>query len=163
MKKIILMCVAIITMSITVYAGNPGMMKACTGCHGNNFEKKALGASKVVKDMTEEEIALAIQGYKDGTYGGKMKGVMIGQAKKIPDSKRAAAHIYMVAHGNAKDWKYSGGKPTPEMFKKKKEKCMTKLDNINNCAVKADTPEKMKECKKMIMSLAKHIEETGKK
>ncbi len=42
---------------------------ACVGCHGQNFEKAALGKSKIVKDMTKDEIVKALKGYKDGSYG----------------------------------------------------------------------------------------------
>ena len=58
---------------------------ACAGCHGANFEKAALGKSKIVKDMTKDEIIKALKGYKDGTYGGAMKGVMKGQVAKLTD------------------------------------------------------------------------------
>ena len=51
---------------------------SCVGCHGNNFEKKALGASHVVKDMSKQDIIKALNGYKDGSYGRAMKGVMSG-------------------------------------------------------------------------------------
>ncbi len=59
---------------------------ACAGCHGANFEKKALGKSKVVKDLTKAEIVKALKGYKDGTYGGAMKGMMKGQVAKLSDA-----------------------------------------------------------------------------
>jgi len=59
--------------------------KACVGCHGANFEKAALGKSKIVKDMTAEEITKALTGYKDGSYGGAMKGVMKGQVAKLTE------------------------------------------------------------------------------
>jgi len=59
---------------------------ACAGCHGANFEKVALGKSKVVKDMTKADIEKALKGYKDGTYGGAMKAVMKGQASKLDDA-----------------------------------------------------------------------------
>ncbi len=55
----------------------------CQGCHGKNFEKKAMGKSKVVKDMSKKEIIAALQGYKAGTYGGVMKRTMEGQVKKL--------------------------------------------------------------------------------
>jgi cytochrome c len=58
---------------------------SCKGCHGQNFEKKALGKSKVVADMNATEIYESLIGYKDGTYGGPMKGVMIGQVSKYSD------------------------------------------------------------------------------
>jgi len=62
-------------------------LKSCAGCHGANFEKKALGKSKVVKDMNATEISTALKGYKDGTYGGPMKGLMKGQVLKYSDKE----------------------------------------------------------------------------
>ena len=58
----------------------------CKGCHGQNFENKAMGKSKVVKDLTKEEIVTALKGYKDGSYGGAMKGLMKGQVAKLSDA-----------------------------------------------------------------------------
>ena len=58
-------------------------LKKCMGCHGQNFEKAALGKSKIVKDMSQAEIAGAISGYQAGTYGGKMKGLMKGQVSRL--------------------------------------------------------------------------------
>jgi len=55
---------------------------ACKGCHGANFEVRALGKSKIVADMTKDEVSNALIGYKEGTYGGSMKGVMKGQVAK---------------------------------------------------------------------------------
>jgi cytochrome c-type protein NapB len=69
--------------STAMYAVN---LASCTGCHGANFEKKALGVSKIVKDMSKEEIIKALKGYKNGTYGGPMKSVMIGQVKNLSDA-----------------------------------------------------------------------------
>ncbi len=59
---------------------------ACVGCHGANFEKKAMGISKVVKDMSKEDIVKALKGYKDGSYGGAMKGLMKGQVASLSDA-----------------------------------------------------------------------------
>jgi len=59
---------------------------ACKGCHGANFEKHALGKSKIVKDLTKAEVSTALVGYKAGTYGGPMKGVMKGQVAKYSDA-----------------------------------------------------------------------------
>jgi cytochrome c-type protein NapB len=55
---------------------------ACAGCHGQHFEKVAMGKSKIVKDMRK--------GYKDGTYGGAMKGLMKGQVANLSDADMAA-------------------------------------------------------------------------
>jgi len=64
---------------------------ACKGCHGANFEKHALGKSKVVKDMSKAEVEKALLGYKAGTYGGPMKGVMKGQVARYSDADLKAA------------------------------------------------------------------------
>ena len=63
---------------------------ACAGCHGQHFEKVAMGKSKVVKDMSEADILVALKGYKDGTYGGAMKGLMKGQVAKLSDADMKA-------------------------------------------------------------------------
>ena len=51
----------------------------CKGCHGGQGDVKALGKSKIIKDMNKLEIYNALRGYQDGTYGGEMKGLMKGQ------------------------------------------------------------------------------------
>jgi len=58
---------------------------ACAACHGKDFEKSAMGKSKIVKDMTAEEITKALTGYKDGSYGGAMKMIMKGQVAKLTE------------------------------------------------------------------------------
>ncbi len=81
MKKIVL---GTLVLSVAAFAAvNLG---ACKGCHGANFEKHALGKSKVVSDMTKAEVSAALVGYKAGTYGGPMKGIMKGQVAKYSDA-----------------------------------------------------------------------------
>jgi len=83
-KKLILTSIVTLAASSALMAGvNPA---ACKGCHGANWEKKALGKSKVVANMTHDEIATSLKGYKAGTYGGPMKGVMKGQVAKYSDA-----------------------------------------------------------------------------
>ncbi len=55
----------------------------CVSCHGATGEKVALNVSKIIKDMSQEEIVAALQGYKEGTYGGKMKGLMQSQVQNL--------------------------------------------------------------------------------
>ena len=83
MKKIVTTIVALSATTALMAGVNAG---ACKGCHGQNFEKKALGKSKIVSDMTHADIAVAIKGYKAGTYGGPMKGLMKGQVAKYSDA-----------------------------------------------------------------------------
>jgi len=58
----------------------------CTGCHGQHFEKSAMGKSKVVKDMSLKDIVNALKGYKAGTYGDTMKQMMVTQVKNLKES-----------------------------------------------------------------------------
>lgn len=58
----------------------------CVGCHGANGEKVALGKSKVMSEMTKQEISDSLKGYKAGTYGGAMKGLMVAQVKDLSDA-----------------------------------------------------------------------------
>jgi len=69
--------------SSALYAGATAK---CVGCHGADFEKAALGKSKIVKEMSKEEIVAALKGYKDGSYGGAMKGMMASQVKDLDDA-----------------------------------------------------------------------------
>lgn len=80
MKKILLLT------SILACAAFANPYAKCIGCHGANGEKVALGKSKVIKDMTKAEIIAAMKGYKDGSYGGPMKGLMKGQAMPLSDA-----------------------------------------------------------------------------
>ncbi|MFK5938197.1 MAG: cytochrome C [Sulfurimonas sp.] len=84
MKKIVIASVATLALATASMAAVNG--KACMGCHGAHFEKKAMGKSKVVSDLTHAEVATALKGYKAGTYGGPMKGLMKGQVAKYSDA-----------------------------------------------------------------------------
>ena len=63
------------------------LFKKCSACHGQHAEKKALGKSKVINTFTSEQIVTALHGYKDGTYGGAMKGLMKGQVSNLSDKE----------------------------------------------------------------------------
>jgi len=79
MKKIVLSIVALGATTALMAAVNAG---ACVGCHGADWSKAALGKSKNVSEMSKADIAAALVGYKDGSYGGPMKGLMKGQVDK---------------------------------------------------------------------------------
>jgi len=84
MRKIVIASAALA--ALASFASAEVAAAACKGCHGANFEKKALGKSKIVSDMTHADIATSLKGYKAGTYGGAMKGVMVGQVTKYSDA-----------------------------------------------------------------------------
>ncbi len=79
MKKIIL---GTLILSASLMAAN---WAPCSGCHGVNAEKSALGKSQIIKGWPAEKIVAALKGYKDGSYGGAMKGVMKGQVSRLSD------------------------------------------------------------------------------
>jgi cytochrome c553 len=83
MKKILITAAVLATTSL--FAANTA---ACTGCHGKNFENKAMGQSKVVKDMSKADIIAALKGYRDtaGFGHSPMKAAMAGQAKNLSDA-----------------------------------------------------------------------------
>jgi cytochrome c-type protein NapB len=56
---------------------------ACISCHGMTFEKSAMGYSRIVNQMSKEDIVASMNGYKNGTYGGHMKALMAGQVTKL--------------------------------------------------------------------------------
>ncbi len=86
MKKVIAF-IAILGLSSVLSAD---AYTKCAGCHGQNGEKKALGKSKIIKDMTKVDIVAAMKGYKAGTYGGPMKGLMKGQVASLSDADMTA-------------------------------------------------------------------------
>ena len=88
MKKILL---GTLVLSVAAFAAVN--LTACKGCHGANFEKKALGKSKVVANLTKAEVSDALVGYKKGTYGGPMKGVMKGQVARYSEADLRATGL----------------------------------------------------------------------
>jgi len=57
----------------------------CASCHGIDAKKSALNTSAVIAGWTTTKIQKALHGYKDGSFGGKMKGIMQGQSKPLSD------------------------------------------------------------------------------
>ncbi len=80
MKKIILGTI------ITAAALMATNYAPCAGCHGASGEKAALGKSLVIKGWAADKTIAALKGYKDGSYGGAMKGVMKGQVTRLSDA-----------------------------------------------------------------------------
>ncbi len=92
MKRMILTSLLVVAPTIML-----ADMDRCVSCHGVDFEKKALGVSKIVKDMSEKEIKSALDGYKRGE-GGRMKNVMIREVNLGVDTDAMAADVYNEAH-----------------------------------------------------------------
>ncbi len=84
MKKV-LIASALVLLTSTLASADA--YQKCVSCHGDAGQKSALNKSKIIKDMTKAEIVAAINGYKAGTYGGPMKGLMQGQVKALTDAE----------------------------------------------------------------------------
>jgi len=82
MKKMILFLATLGLISTAI--ADP--YQKCAGCHGAKGKKVALGKSKVISDMTKQEIVDSLKGYKDGTYGRGMKNLMVAQVKGISEA-----------------------------------------------------------------------------
>ena len=95
MKKTLLIALAV-TAALNA-ADGVVLFKKCAACHGAHGEKKALGKSKVIAKMSPAEIETALKGYKDGTYGGAMKGLMKGQVAGLDDAKITSVAEYIGA------------------------------------------------------------------
>jgi len=84
MKKIVLA-----TLILTGFAFGASFA-TCAGCHGAKAEKHALGKSEIIAGWPVAKIEHALKGYKAGTFGGAMKGIMKGQASRLSDADIAS-------------------------------------------------------------------------
>ncbi|WP_457747365.1 c-type cytochrome [Sulfurimonas sp.] len=73
------------------------LFKACAGCHGDNAQKRALNKSQVIQGWSEDKVVTALNGYKDGSYGGAMKAVMKGQVSKLSEADIEALAQYIAS------------------------------------------------------------------
>lgn len=94
MKKLSLILM-IAAASSLMAADGAALYKKCSACHGMNAEKKALGKSQVIQGWPADKIVSALKGYKDGSYGGAMKGLMKGQVASYSDADIEAVAGYI--------------------------------------------------------------------
>jgi len=90
--KILIVLAAIGSLSVAS-ADGASVYKKCIACHGVNAEKKALGKSAVIAGWEAPKTLAALQGYKAGTYGGAMRGLMKGQVAALNEEQmKEVAH-----------------------------------------------------------------------
>ena len=109
-------------------------MDRCVSCHGLDFEKKALGVSRVVKEMSEAEIKAALDGYKQGK-GGSMKELMMQEVNLGVDTDAMAADVYNEAHT-------PGFEEPSDHFIFKKRYSVRALHKIKTALAKMQDPKK---------------------
>jgi cytochrome c553 len=83
------------TPAVVAQKDGAALYKACASCHGADASKSALNKSQVIKGWSAQKIADALSGYKNGTYGGASKALMLGQVKNLSeaDIKILSEHI----------------------------------------------------------------------
>ncbi len=83
----VLLGLAVVGSLTVAMADGASLYKKCSACHGASGEKKALGKSAVIKGWEAQKTVASLKGYKDGTYGGPMKGLMKGQVTSLDDAQ----------------------------------------------------------------------------
>lgn len=71
------------------------LFKKCASCHGQKAEKAALGKSQIIAGWDVAKLDGALHGYKDGSYGGAMKGLMKSQVQSLNDAQITALAEYI--------------------------------------------------------------------
>ena len=71
------------------------LYKKCSACHGSDASKAALGKSQKIKGWSADKLKNAINGYKDGSYGGAMKSLMKSQVASLSDLETEALAQYI--------------------------------------------------------------------
>lgn len=69
----------------------------CASCHGKDAKKSALNNSAPIAGWESERLITVLKGYKDGSYGGKMKAIMQGQTKPLSDTEIELLSNYISA------------------------------------------------------------------
>lgn len=94
MKKILIFAAMLCVSSLLANEGE-SLYKTCATCHGAKGDKAALNKSQIIAGWSVENTIAALTGYKNGTYGGPLKGTMAGQVKNLDDAKIAALAQYI--------------------------------------------------------------------
>jgi len=87
MKKMLLIPISCLVISTGLFATTDSFdvsssIKSCMGCHGQTFQKKALGHSDVVNLMKLEDIKTALRNYKNNPPDDSMATIMKSQVRK---------------------------------------------------------------------------------
>jgi len=123
--------ITITTLGLMAVSASAVDTKGCVACHGADFEKKAMNVSKIVKDMSKDEIVTALKGYKEDK-GGAMKGVMKGQVAKFSDADIEAIAT-QIAGGDKKEEAKADATKSDANATKAEEKKIVAVDT-KSCA-----------------------------
>ena len=95
MKKVCTILAIAAVSSLMAADGAAIYQSKCFSCHGDKAAKAALNKSQIIAGWDAAKIVASVNGYKDGSYGGAMKGVMkpIASGLSDEDLKAVAATI----------------------------------------------------------------------
>lgn len=66
----------------------------CAGCHGLDGAK-TMGGSAAIKGMPANVVVAKLNGYVDGSYGGRLKQTMVNPSKKLSADEKEALADYI--------------------------------------------------------------------
>jgi len=99
MKRVLVVGVCVAVWAGTAFASEAAsgeqLYKRCIRCHGFQADKSALGWSDAIGGWNVEKLEGALKGYRSGSYGGRMKGVMEEQAAALGDEDIRALSEYI--------------------------------------------------------------------
>lgn len=96
MKKVILVLTFVLCLGVTAaFAVDGGDLyqKRCAKCHMDGSESSRAGGDVVLKGQSADEVEMKLNGYLDGSYGGKKKKIMARMLSSFsPEEIKALAH-----------------------------------------------------------------------
>jgi len=98
MKKVFAVLALMLCFGVTAAfaVDGAGLYKTrCAKCHRDGSESSKAGGGVVLKGQSADEIEMKLNGYLDGTYGGKKKTIMARMLTKLSaeEIKALSAHI----------------------------------------------------------------------
>lgn len=98
MKKVFAVLTLVLCFGVTAAfaVDGAGLYKTrCAKCHRDGSESSKAGGGVVLKGQSADEIEMKLNGYIDGSYGGKKKALMSRMVSKLSaeEIKALAAHI----------------------------------------------------------------------
>ena len=71
------------------------LYSSCKGCHGSDGGRPAMGVGAPLKGQDAATLEKKMLGYKDGTYGGEKKGMMVKFMKGLSADRIKALANYI--------------------------------------------------------------------
>ena len=92
MKKIlialsVLVCLFSFSVGFAAEDGAALFKTRCQSCHGADGSKIPPGSAAAIKGQNSADMLKALEGYRDGTFGGARKHVMVNIVKRLSDEQ----------------------------------------------------------------------------